>query len=75
MDIKKFTTKKPHYINFKVKYTELLEKYQLICIKIKNIMGNYFSTHTTNVEKHLKTKLKLYNGKFRTKFYNNNENQ
>ena len=44
-----------HYMNFTINDKKLLEKYELIWNKIKNIIGNYFSTQPINMKKTFKS--------------------
>ena len=61
------------YIPFLIKDDELLEKYNEIREKVKNSIKKYFDTEPVYNEKHLKPKIKSYNGKINTNFYNKKE--
>ena len=54
-----------------IKDDELLEKHNEIWEKVKNIIKKEFDTELVYNEKYLKTKIKSYNGKINTNFYNN----
>ena len=54
-----------------LKDQKLVEKFNEICKKVSNIMKKEFDSKPVNNEKYLKTKIKSYNGKINTKFYNN----
>ena len=59
------------YISFLIKDDELLEKYNKILGKVKNILKKEFDREPVYNEKHLKAKIKSYNGKININFHNN----
>ena len=59
------------YMSFLIKDEELLEKYNEIWEKVKNIIKKEFENEPVYNEKYLKAKIKSYNGKIKTNFYNN----
>ena len=59
------------YISILIKDDELLEKYNEIWEKVKNNLKKEFDTESVYNEKYLKAKIKSYNGKISTNFYNN----
>ena len=54
-----------------IKDDELLEKYNEIWEKVKNSLKKEFNSEPVYKEKYLKAKIKSYNGKINTNFYNN----
>ena len=54
-----------------MKDDELIEKYNEIWEKVKNSLKKEFDGEQVNNEKHLKAKIKSYNGKTNTNFHNN----
>ena len=58
------------YISFLIKDDELLEKYNEIWEKVKNILKKDFDSEPVYNEKYLKAKIKSYNGKINTNFHN-----
>ena len=58
-------------MSFLIKDDELLEKYNEIWEKVKNIIKKKFDTELLYSEKYLKTKIKSYNGKINPNFQNN----
>ena len=58
-------------MSFLIKDYELLEKYNEICEKVRNSIRKEFDSEPAYNEKYLKTKIKSYNRKFNTNFYNN----
>ena len=58
-------------MSFFIKDYELLEKYNEICEKVRNSIRKEFDSEPVYNEKYLKTRIKSYNGKFNTNFYNN----
>ena len=64
-------TDKTKYMSLFIKDDELLEKHNEIWEKVKNIIKKEFDTELVYNEKYLKTKIKSYNGKINTNFYNN----
>ena len=50
---------------------ELLEKYNEIWGKVKNSIRKEFDSEPVYNEKHLKAKIKSYNGRISTNFHNN----
>ena len=59
------------YMSSLIKYDELLEKYNEIWEKIKNSIKKEFDSKLVYNEKYLKAKIKSYNVKINTNFYNN----
>ena len=59
------------YMSFLIKDDELLEKYNEIWEKVKNNLKKEFDSEPVYNEKYLKAKIKSYNGKINTSFYNN----
>ena len=57
------------YISFLIKDNELLKKYNEICKKVKNSLKKEFDWKPVYLEKYLKPKIKSYNGKINTNFY------
>ena len=62
---------KTKYNSFLINDNELLEKYNEICEKVKNIIKKEFDGEAVYNEKYLKAKIKSYNGKINTNFHNN----
>ena len=58
------------YMSFLIKDDELLEKYNEIWEKVKNSIKEEFDSKPVYNEKYLKAKIKSYNGKINTNFYN-----
>ena len=58
-------------MSFLIKDDELLEKYNEIWEKVKNIIKKKIDTELLYNEKYLKTKIKSYNGKTNPNFHNN----
>ena len=56
---------------FLIKDDELLEKYNEILGKVKNIIKKEFDSKPVYKEKYLKAKIKTYNGKINMSFHNN----
>ena len=61
----------PKCMSFLIKDDELLEKYNEIWEKVKNIIKKKIDTELLYNEKYLKTKIKSYNGKTNPNFHNN----
>ena len=59
------------YMSFLIKGDELLQKYNEIMVKVKNSIKVEFDNEPVYNEKYLKSKIKPYNGKINTNFYNN----
>ena len=59
------------YISFIIKNDELLEKYNKIWEKVRNILKKKFDSEPVYKTNYLKTKIKFYNGKINTNFHNN----
>ena len=59
------------YISFFVKDDELLEIYNETWEKVKNSIKKEFDSEPVYNEKHLKAKIKSYNGRINTNFHNN----
>ena len=59
------------YMSFLIKGDELLEKYNEIWQKVKNIIKKEFDSESVHNEKYLKAKIKSYNGKISINFHNN----
>ena len=59
------------YMSFLIKGDELLEKYNEIWEKVKNIIKKEFDSESVHNEKYLKAKIKSYNGKISINFHNN----
>ena len=59
------------YMSFLIKGDELLEKYNEIWEKVKNIIKKEFDSESVHNEEYLKAKIKSYNGKISTNFHNN----
>ena len=59
------------YISFFMKDDKLLEKYNKIWEKVKISPKKEFDSEPVYNEKHLKAKIKSYNGKINTNFHNN----
>ena len=59
------------YISFLIKDDELLEKYDEIWEEVKNNIKKEFGSEPAYNEKHLKAKIKSYNGKINKNFPNN----
>ena len=62
---------KTKYTSFLIKDEKLLEKYNKIWKNLRNIITKEFDSKAIYNEKHLKTKIKSYNGKINTNFHNN----
>ena len=58
-------------MSFLIKDENLLEKYNEIWETVSNIIKKEFDIKPVYNEKHLKTKIKSYNGKINTNFHNN----
>ena len=58
-------------MSFLIKDDELLEKYNEIWEKVKNNLKKEFDSEPVYNEKYLKAKMKSYNEKINTNFYNN----
>ena len=58
-------------MSFLLKDDELLEKYNEIWEKVKNIIKKEFDSESVYNEKYLKTKIKSYNENINTNFHNN----
>ena len=58
-------------MSFLIKDEKLLEKYNEIWKKFSNIIKKELDSKAVYNEKYLKTKIKSYNGKINTSFYNN----
>ena len=56
---------------FLIKNDELLEKFNEIWEKVKNSIQKEFDSEPLCNEKYLKAKIKTYNGRINTDFYNN----
>ena len=56
------------YMRFLIKGDELLEKYNEIWEKLKNIIKKGFGGEPIYNEKYLKAKIKSYHGKIKTNF-------
>ena len=54
-----------------IKYDKLFKKYNEIWEKVKNNLKKEFHSELVHNEKYLKVKIKSYNGKINTNFYNN----
>ena len=54
-----------------IKDDELLEKYNEIWEKVKNIFKKEFDSEPVYNEKYLKAKIQAYNGKINTNFHKN----
>ena len=63
------------YISFLIKDNELLKKYSEICEKVKNSLKKEFDWEPAYHEKYLKAKIKSYNGKINTTFYDKEGSQ
>ena len=61
---------KTKYMSFLVKDEKLLEKYNEIWKNVSNIIPKIFDRNPVYNEKYIKTKIKSYNGKINTTFYN-----
>ena len=61
---------KTKYMSFLVKDEKLLEKYNEIWKNVSNIIPKVFDRNPVYNEKYIKTKIKSYNGKINTTFYN-----
>ena len=59
------------YMSFLIKDDELLEKYNEIWKKLKNIIKKEFDSEPVYNEKYVKGKIKLHNVKIKTNFHNN----
>ena len=59
------------YMSSLIKDDELLEIYNEIWEKVKNIVKKEFDSQPVYNEKYLKAKLKSYNGRMNTNFHNN----
>ena len=59
------------YMSFLIKDDELLEKYNEIWKKAKNIIKKEFDSEPLYNEKYLKGKINSYNRKINTNFHNN----
>ena len=59
------------YMSFSIKDDKLLEKYNEIWEKVKNIIRKEFDSEAVYNEKYLKARMKSYKGKFNTSFQNN----
>ena len=59
------------YVSFLIKDDDLLEKYNELWEKVKNIIKKEFDSEPVYNEKYLKVKIKFYNGKINKNFYNN----
>ena len=62
---------KTKYNSFLINDDELLKKFNEIWEKVKNSIKKEFGSEPVYNEKYLKTKIKSYNGKINTNFYNN----
>ena len=58
-------------MSFLIKDDKFLEKYNEIWKKVSNIIKKEFGSKSVYNEKHLKTKIKPYDGKINTSFHNN----
>ena len=58
-------------MSFFIKDDKLLEKYNEIWEKVKNITKKEFESKPVYNDKYLKAKIKSYNGKINTNFHNN----
>ena len=58
-------------MSFFIKDDKLLEKYNEIWQKVKNITKKEFESKPVYNDKYLKAKIKSYNGKINTNFHNN----
>ena len=58
-------------MSFLIKDDKFLEKYYEIWKKVSNIIKKEFGSKSVYNEKHLKTKIKPYDGKINTSFHNN----
>ena len=56
-----------------IKDDELLEKYNKIWEKVKNILKKDIDSEPISNKKYLKAEIKSYNGKVNTNFHNNNK--
>ena len=59
------------YMSFIIKNDESLKRDHKIWQKVKNIIDKAFDSDSVYNEKYLKAKIKSYNGKTNTNFYNN----
>ena len=59
------------YMSFLIKDDKLLETYNEIWEKLKNVIKKEFDCEPVYNEKYLKAKIKSYNGKINTSFCNN----
>ena len=59
------------YMSFSIKDDKLLEKYNEIWEKVKNIIRKEFDSEAVYNEKYRKARIKSYKGKFNTNFQNN----
>ena len=57
------------YMSFLIKDDELLEKYNEIWEKVKNIIKKEFDSEPVYTEKYLKAKIKSFNGKINSKIF------
>ena len=58
-------------MSFFIKDDKLLEKYNEIWKKVKNVTKKEFESKPVYNDKYLKVKIKSYNGKINTNFHNN----
>ena len=65
------TLMKLNLCRFLIKDDELVEKYNEILGKVKNIIKKEFDSKPVYKEKYLKAKIKTYNGKINMSFHNN----
>ena len=59
------------YMSFLIKDEELFKKYNKTWEKVKNSLKKDFDSEPVYNKKYLKAKIKSYNGKINTAFYNN----
>ena len=62
---------KTKYMSFLIKDEELFEKYSKTWEKVKNSLKKDFDSEPVYNKKYLKAKIKSYEGKLNTVFYNN----
>ena len=58
------------YMSFLIKGDELIEKYNEVWEKVKNIIKKEVDSEPVCNEKYIKAKVKSYNGKIKTNFHN-----
>ena len=58
------------YMSFLIKGDELIEKYNEVWDKVKNIIKKEVDSEPVYNEKYIKAKVKSYNGKIKTNFHN-----